>query len=172
MTLTIGTQFDRYEVLSPLGKGGMGEVYLAQDARLGRKIALKLLPAGFTGDEDRVRRFEQEAKAASALNHPNIITIHEIGKVADTHFIASEFIEGCTLRQQMAGSKLKLSEALDVATQVASALSAAHEAGITHRDIKPENVMVRPDGLVKVLDFGLAKLTEKPMPTVDTAAPT
>jgi serine/threonine protein kinase/Flp pilus assembly protein TadD len=172
MTIATGTRFDRYEILSPLGKGGMGEVYLAQDTRLKRKVALKLLPAEFTQDADRVRRFEQEAQAASALNHPNIITIHEIGEVDGTHFIATEFIEGQTLRQRIAGDKVKLPEALEMATQVASALAEAHSAGIVHRDIKPENVMVRPDGYIKVLDFGLAKLTESPSSPIDTEAPT
>ena len=121
-------------------------------------MALKLLPAEFTRDADRVRRFEKEARAASALNHPNIITIHEIGQVDSTNYIVTEFVDGETLRQQMTNGKLGIGAALDVATQVASALAAAHAAGIVHRDIKPENVMVRPDGLVKVLDFGLAKL--------------
>jgi serine/threonine protein kinase/Flp pilus assembly protein TadD len=172
MTLAAGKQLGPYEILSPLGKGGMGEVYLARDIRLKRKVALKLLPAAFTQDEDRVRRFEQEAQAASALNHPNIITIYEIGEVDGTHFIATEFIEGQTLRQQMTSTQMKLAVALDLATQVASALAAAHAAGIVHRDIKPENVMVRPDGLVKVLDFGLAKLTEVSSSSVDTGAPT
>jgi serine/threonine-protein kinase len=139
----------------------MGEVYLAEDSRLGRKVALKLLPARFTQDEDRLRRFAQEARAASALNHPNIITIHEIGQVDSVHFIATEFIDGQTLRERMAGEGMKLGEVLDVATQVASALAAAHEAGVLHRDIKPENIMLRCDGYVKVLDFGLAKLIEK-----------
>jgi serine/threonine-protein kinase len=143
-----------------LGTGGMGEVYLTEDTRLGRRVALKLLPEQFTREPDRLRRFEREARAASSLNHPNIITIHEVGQVEGEPFIISEFIEGKTLRQQMAAAKMRLQEALDVAIQVASALEAAHKAGIIHRDIKPENIMLRPDGLVKVLDFGLAKLTE------------
>jgi len=161
-----------YRILNQLGAGGMGEVYLAEDTRLDRKVALKLLPAKFTQDEDRVRRFVQEAKAASALNHPNIITIYEIGQVDGHHFIVAEFIDGQTLRQQMAGTRIKLPEALEVAAQVASALSAAHEAKIVHRDIKPENVMRRRDGIVKVLDFGLAKLTERRARATDTDAPT
>jgi len=172
MTLIAGKQLGPYEILSPLGKGGMGEVYLARDIRLKRRVALKLLPAQFTSDADRVRRFEQEAQAASALNHPNIITIYEIGEVDGTHFIATEFIEGQTLRQQMANAEIKLAAALDLAMQVASALAAAHAAGIVHRDIKPENVMVRPDGYLKVLDFGLAKLTESPAAPIDTESPT
>jgi len=170
--LDAGQQLSHYWILSLLGAGGMGEVYLAQDVRLKRKIALKLLPAKFTQDEERVRRFEREALAVSALNHPNIITIHEIGQSGDLHFIATEFIDGQTLRRQMDSARLKLTDALEIATQVAAALVAAHAAGITHRDIKPENVMVRPDGLVKVLDFGLAKLAELPAPAIDADAPT
>jgi serine/threonine protein kinase/Flp pilus assembly protein TadD len=149
----------------------MGEVYLAEDTRLGRKLALKILPADFTRDPDRVARFEQEARAASALNHPNIITIYEVGEHEGAHFIATEFIEGRTLRQSSPPGGMPLGEALEIAIQVAGALQAAHEAGITHRDIKPENVMIRPDGYVKVLDFGLAKLTEKSDPKIDPAKP-
>ena len=147
----------------------MGEVYLAEDTRLGRKLALKILPAEFTRDPDRLARFEQEARAASALNHPNIITIYEVGEHEGAHFIATEFIEGRTLRQSSPPGGTPLAEALEIAVQVAGALQAAHEAGITHRDIKPENVMIRPDGYVKVLDFGLAKLTEKSDPKIDPA---
>jgi serine/threonine protein kinase/predicted Zn-dependent protease len=161
MNLTSGSKLGQYQIDSRLGAGGMGEVWLAEDTRLERKVALKLLPPEFTTDADRLRRFVQEAKAASALNHPNIITIHEIGVAQDAHYIATEFIDGQTLRARLQTGALPLAEALDVATQIASALSAAHEAGIIHRDIKPENVMVRRDGIVKVLDFGLAKLTEE-----------
>src|SRR5215510_11106000 len=157
----IGRELANYKIISLLGRGGMGEVYLAEDKRLHRKVALKLLPAQFTNDSERVRRFEREAKAASATNHPNIITIHEIGQVDGAHYIVTEFIDGQTLRQRMQIAKLSLNEVVDVAIQVAQALEAAHSAGIVHRDIKPENVMVRRDGLVKVLDFGLAKLTEE-----------
>jgi eukaryotic-like serine/threonine-protein kinase len=139
----------------------MGEVYLARDARLERNVAIKVLPAEFTTNIDRVRRFEREAKAASALNHPNIITIYEIGEAAGSHYIATEYIEGKTLREHNTSERMSLRETLDVAIQIASALSAAHQAGIIHRDIKPENVMLRPDGYVKVLDFGLVKLAEK-----------
>src|SRR5262245_29992045 len=160
MSVVAGTKFDRYEIISPLGAGGMGEVYLARDMRLERKVALKLLLDERTRDDQRLLRFEQEARAASALNHPNIITIYEIGDYGSTHFIATEFIEGLTLRKILADGKMPVIAALDVAIQVASALSAAHEAGIIHRDIKPENVMLRRDGIVKVLDFGLAKLIE------------
>jgi eukaryotic-like serine/threonine-protein kinase len=163
MTVVAGTRFDRYEIISPLGAGGMGEVYLARDTRLERKVALKLLLDERTRDDQRLLRFEQEARAASALNHPNIITIYEISDYGSTHFIATEFIEGLTLRKILADGKMPVIAALDVAIQVASALSAAHEAGIIHRDIKPENVMLRRDGIVKVLDFGLAKLIETGM---------
>ena len=167
-----GQTVGSYEILSFLSRGGMGEVYLAEDKRLGRKVALKLLPSSFTKDDDRLRRFEQEARAASALNHPNIITIFEIREAGSSHVIATEFVEGETLRRRMNLSPLSVSEALDVAIQVADALSAAHKAGIIHRDIKPENIMLRPDGYVKVLDFGLAKLSEQASPAVAAEAPT
>jgi serine/threonine protein kinase/tetratricopeptide (TPR) repeat protein len=171
----IGELLGRYRTVSLIGKGGMGEVYLAEDTTLGRKVALKLLPAPFTKDQVRLRRFEQEARAASALNHPNIITIHEIGRAHNedgiTHYIVTEYVEGETLRQRIEREPLTLSRALDIALQVASALAAAHDAGIAHRDIKPENLMVRPDGLLKVLDFGLAKLTERGS-TFNSKAPT
>jgi serine/threonine protein kinase/tetratricopeptide (TPR) repeat protein len=150
----------------------MGEVFLAQDVQLGRKVALKFLPSDLMQNVDRLRRFEQEARAASALNHPNILTIFEVGQTEEVHFIATEFIDGCTLRQHLARAPLNLSEVLDVAIQVASALIAAHEAGIIHRDIKPDNIMLRADGIVKVLDFGLAKLTEPQTVAADTSAPT
>jgi serine/threonine protein kinase len=143
----------------------MGEVHLALDTRLNRKVAIKLLPAEFTSNAERVTRFEQEARAASALNHPNIMTVYEIGEVEQRRYIVTEYIEGETLRQRIAGApqrRIRLSEALEMAAQVAGALQAAHEAGITHRDIKPENVMVRQHGLVKVLDFGLAKPNSTP----------
>src|SRR5499433_2275617 len=164
-----GQKINHYQVLSLLGAGGMGEVYLAEDTRLGRKVALKLLPQRFTQDRERALRFQQEARAASALNHPNILTIYEIGEFEGGHFIATEFIDGQTLRTLMS-ARVKLRAALDVATQVASALTAAHEAGIVHRDIKPENIMARRDGYIKVLDFGLAKLTEQFSPGQTAAA--
>src|SRR5216684_2210017 len=140
----------------------MGDVYLAEDTKLGRKIALKLLAEELTQNRDRLSRFDQEAYAASALNHPNILTIYEVGDEGGRHFIATEFIDGITLRKRLGGVPMDLSEVLDVAIQVAGALEEAHAAGIVHRDIKPENIMIRRNGHVKVLDFGLAKLTEKP----------
>lgn len=154
----------RYRIIDKLGAGGMGEVYLAEDTRLHRKVALKFLPTQFTTDPGRVQRFEKEARAASALNHPNILTIHEIGEVDGAHFIATEFVEGMTLRWRMSYEGLSLIEALDIAIQVAAALAAAHAVGIVHRDIKPENLMLRQDGYLKVLDFGLAKFTESQPP--------
>jgi serine/threonine protein kinase/tetratricopeptide (TPR) repeat protein len=157
---TIGS----YKVLGSLGAGGMGEVYLALDTRLGRRVALKLLREGVTRDEDRLNRFRQEARAASALNHPNILTIYEIGQTDSIHFIATELVEGQTLRRRLKQSRMSVPEALDVSIQIAAALAAAHKAGIVHRDIKPENIMLREDGYVKVLDFGIAKLTEQSSP--------
>src|SRR5438445_8136182 len=167
-----GTKLGRYEIRSKIGAGGMGEVYLAEDTKLDRKVALKILPADVAAHPDRMKRFVQEANAASALNHPNIITIHEIDEADSINFIATEFIDGETLRERMRSAPMKLGEALDVAIQTASALAAAHAAGIVHRDIKPENVMVRRDGYIKVLDFGLAKLTEPLGSTTDGEAPT
>jgi serine/threonine protein kinase/Tol biopolymer transport system component len=159
--LPAGQQIGPYRILSQLATGGMGEVYLAHDHRLGRKIALKLLPADFARDQHRVRRFSQEARAASALSHPNVCVIHEVGKTTDgRHFIAMEYIDGITLRERISHGPLSLSQTLAVAEQIAAALAAAHAAGVVHRDIKPENIMLRPDGYVKVLDFGLAKLSE------------
>jgi serine/threonine protein kinase len=160
--LATGHVIAQYEIIAPLGRGGMGDVYLANDVKLNRNVALKLLPLRFTESKERLRRFIQEAKAASSLNHPNIITIHEIGEAEGAHFIATEFIEGQTLKQRISQGRMNVGNILDVAIQVASALQSAHEAGIVHRDIKPENIMLRPDGYVKILDFGLAKLTEKP----------
>jgi Tol biopolymer transport system component len=163
----VGRTLDNYKVLSLLGVGGMGEVYLARDTRLGREVAIKVLPAGFASGTDRLR-LEREARAASALNHPNILTIYEINEADDQLFIAAEFVDGETLRQRIRKGRLKRGEVLDVAIQIASALSAAHAAGIVHRDLKPENVMLRHDALVKVLDFGLAKLTD---PQTTTTGP-
>lgn len=149
-----------YKILELLGSGGMGEVYLAQDSRLCRNVALKLLPAHFVTNEDRLHRFQKEARAASALNHPNIITIHEIGETETAHYLVLELIEGDTLRALLSSRRLELVRAVDIAIQTASALAAAHAAGIVHRDIKPENIMIRRDDYVKVLDFGIAKLIE------------
>ncbi|MEP6707250.1 MAG: serine/threonine-protein kinase, partial [Pyrinomonadaceae bacterium] len=167
-----GTKLSHYEIRSKIGAGGMGEVYLAQDTKLDRKVALKILPADVANDPQRLRRFVQEAKAVSALNHPNIITIHQIERIESVDFIATEFIDGVTLRQHLENTRLKIGEALDIALQIASALAAAHAAGIVHRDIKPENIMLRGDGYVKVLDFGLAKLVEQPTTRVDGEAET
>jgi serine/threonine protein kinase/Tfp pilus assembly protein PilF len=157
----IGQSIGHYQIESLLGVGGMGEVYLARDERLGRKAALKLLPHSLTTDEAQLSRFKNEARSASALNHPNILTVYEIGAEGNRQFIATEFIEGITLRASLAGGRINPHAALEIAVQVASALAAAHEAGVVHRDIKPENIMLRPDGYAKVLDFGIAKLTEQ-----------
>ena len=157
----IGQSIGHYQIESLLGVGGMGEVYLARDERLGRKAALKLLPDSLTADETQLSRFKNEARSASALNHPNILTVYEIGAEGNRQFIATEFIEGMTLRASLAGGRINPHAALEIAVQVASALAAAHEAGVVHRDIKPENIMLRPDGYAKVLDFGIAKLTEQ-----------
>ncbi|HUQ34577.1 MAG TPA: protein kinase [Pyrinomonadaceae bacterium] len=156
----VGQTLGPYKIMELIGAGGMGEVYLARDKRLGRKVALKLLPDYFTRDGERLRRFQREARTVSALNHPNILTVYEIGEIAERHFIATEFIDGVTLRQRMRSGLIATSEALEIALQAAGALAAAHAAGIVHRDIKPENIMLRTDGYVKVLDFGLAKLAE------------
>src|SRR6266853_2960797 len=167
--LVNGQRVNQYEIIEPIGAGGMGVVYLAQDTKLKRKVALKLLPHELTDNLDRLQRFEREAHAASALNHPNILTIHEIGASNGATFIATEFIDGETLRQKIKGERSTLPETLDLAIQVVSALAAAHEAGIVHRDIKPENIMLRHDGIVKVLDFGLAKLPEAYRSSIDRA---
>ena len=160
----IGCAIGPYKIIERLGAGGMGEVYLAADARLERLVALKILPTYFASDDTRLRRFQREARAASGLNHPNILTIHEVGESDGVYFIATEFIDGQTIRELVRNQKLSLEEVLDIAAQVASALSAAHAAGIVHRDIKPENIMQRTDGLVKILDFGIAKLMEPNTP--------
>src|SRR6184192_3570293 len=158
--LLVDRTIGHYKISKRIGSGGMGEVYLATDVTAGRQAALKLLPMRFTGDAERLKRFQQEARAVVALNHPNILTVYEIGEDHSTHYIASELIEGETLRQRLARGRMQVGEALDVAVQVASALAAAHEAGIVHRDINPGNIMLRRDGYVKVLDFGIAKLAE------------
>jgi len=159
--LSPGATISHYRIVSKIGAGGMGQVYQAQDIELGRPVALKFLSGEISSHQNRLSRFIQEAKAASALNHPNILTVYEIGRTEDITFIATEFVEGVTLRQHMRLQRLKLLEVLDISIQIASALVAAHSAGIVHRDIKPENIMVRSDGIVKLLDFGLAKLTER-----------
>src|SRR5438093_2154310 len=160
----VGQTIGHYKISESIGTGGMGEVYLATDIVAGRKAALKLLPLRFTGDTERLKRFQQEAHAVVGLNHPNILTVYEIGEDHSIHYIASELIEGETLRERLTRGRMQLSEAVDIAIQVASALAAAHQAGIVHRDIKPENIMLRPDGYVKVLDFGIAKLAEEELP--------
>ena len=169
----VAREIGPYRIVERLGAGGMGEVYLAQDTRLSRLVALKLLPIYFASDETRLRRFQSEARAASALNHPNILTIHEVGESDGVYFIATEFIDGKTIGELMLAQKLSLEEILDCVEQVASALAVAHAAGIVHRDIKPENIMRRHDGLLKILDFGIAKLLEPKTPDVlhETAAP-
>src|SRR5438094_7403763 len=170
----VGKLLGHYRIESLIGVGGMGEVYLARDERLGRKAALKLLPDSLTIDEAQLSRFKNEARTASSLNHPNILTVYEIGAEGNRQFIATEFIEGITLRVSIGRGRINPHTALEIAVQVASALAAAHEAGVVHRDIKPENIMLRPDGYVKVLDFGIAKLSEQrlasPDHTVETTA--
>jgi eukaryotic-like serine/threonine-protein kinase len=162
----VGQIIGHYKISESIGTGGMGEVHLATDITAGRKAALKILPTRFAGDAERLKRFQQEAHAIVALNHPNILTVYEIGEDHSTHYIASELIEGETLRQRLMRGPIQLSEAVDIAIQVASALAAAHQAGVVHRDIKPENIMLRPDGYVKVLDFGIAKLAEQEVPAM------
>ena len=157
----VGKLIGHYRIESLIGVGGMGEVYLARDERLGRKAALKFLPHTLTTDEAQLSRFKNEARTASALNHPNILTVYEIGAEGNVQFIATEFIEGVTLRDALASRRMSALNAVEIAVQVASALAAAHDAGVVHRDIKPANIMLRPDGYVKVLDFGIAKLTEQ-----------
>ena len=171
-TVIMGQEINHYKILRPLGAGGMGEVFLADDTRLHRKVALKFLPAHFTQDRKHLRRFQQEALTVATLSHPNICTIHEVIDTGeDRHCIVMEYVEGMTLRDQIAGARMDMTGALDVAIQVASALSSAHAAGVVHRDIKLENIMLRRDGYVKILDFGLAKLTEREIP-LDTEAQT
>ena len=160
--LSSNTTLSHYRIITKLGAGGMGEVYLAQDtSELNRRVALKILPDQVAADKNRLQRFTQEACTVSNLNHPNILTLYEFGQTGAVCFMATEFVDGVTLRQHVSNRRLKLIEILDVAIQVVAALNAAHEAGVTHRDLKPENVMVRRDQIVKVLDFGLAKLSER-----------
>lgn len=160
--LPTNTTLLHYRIISRIGAGGMGEVYLAEDTKLDRKVAIKFLHEEFSTDANKLNRFVQEAKAASALNHPNILTVYEIGEIDGKNYIATELIEGKTLREHLLHKEsLHLNVILKVGVQVSEALAAAHQAGIIHRDIKPENIMLRKDGYAKVLDFGLAKLTEK-----------
>jgi serine/threonine-protein kinase len=171
--LTPGQRVKHYQIVNLIGEGGMGEVYLATDTILGRHVALKVLPAFVSKDPERLRRFTLEARAASRLSHPNVCVVHEIGETDDGRpFIAMEYVEGMTLRQRMRSQAMKLGDVLDIAIQVAEGLIAAHEAGIVHRDIKPENIIIRPEGYVKILDFGLAKLTERHKSATTTTMPT
>ena len=160
----IGETIGHYRILKRIGAGGMGEVYLASDINAGRTAALKVLPTYLSSDVERLRRFEQEARAVAGLNHPNIMTIYEVGADDSRRYIASELIEGETLHEGLARGRIEINEAVEIAIQVASALAAAHSAGVVHRDIKPQNIMLRPDGYVKVLDFGIAKLAEQELP--------
>jgi len=158
--LTPGAKLSEYEVQKLIGSGGMGEVYRARDTRLGRDVAIKVLPAVLSHDPDRLRRFEQEAQAAAALNHPNILAVHQMGSYEGAPYLVSELLEGSTLREQLLCGPLPVRKAVDYSVQIARGLAAAHEKGITHRDLKPENLFVTKDGRVKILDFGLAKLTQ------------
>src|SRR5207248_8129208 len=160
MMLSVGTKLGPYELLAPLGAGGMGEVYRARDTRLGRDVAVKVLPSAYSDDKERLQRFEQEACAASALNHPNILIVHDIGTHDGSPYIVSELLEGETMRQRMRGTTLAQRRAIEYALQIAHGLAAAHEKGIIHRDLKPDNVFITNDGRVKILDFGIAKLTQ------------
>src|SRR5438034_100208 len=160
--LTANSTISHYRIVSKIGAGGMGEVYLAQDTKLDRKVALKILPADLAANQDRMRRFTQEAKAAAALNHPNIATIHEIGESDGVNFIAMEFIDGATLREKIHQEQTDLRKLLRYLQHVAEGLAKAHAAGIVHRDLKPDNIMITRDGHAKILDFGLAKLVESP----------
>ena len=166
MNLTTGTRLGPYEIVAPLGAGGMGEVYRAHDSRLGRQVAVKVLPASFAADQERLRRFEQEARATGALNHPNILGVYDIGTYEGAPYVVSELLDGDTLRARIGNTPLPHRKAIDYATQIAKGLAAAHDKGIVHRDLKPDNVFVTRDGRVKILDFGLAKMTE-PGVTVD-----
>src|SRR5215467_7536821 len=161
MTLSAGDRVRPYEIVSSLGAGGMGEVYRARDTRLAREAAVKVLPAELSGDAERLARFEQEARSASALNHPNIITIYDVGSADSVSYLAMELVDGKTLREMLASGPLPVRRLLPIAAQIADGLAKAHESGIVHRDLKPENVMVKRDGFVKILDFGLAKLAAR-----------
>src|SRR6266481_8554586 len=168
MTLTAGAKLGPYEIQSPLGAGGMGEVYRARDPRLGRDVAIKVIPVSFAADTERLRRFEQEARAVAALNHPNILAIYDIGTREGAPFIISELLEGESLHNRLSGVALPVRKAIEYAVQMGQGLAAAHEKGIVHRDLKPENIFVTRDGRIKILDFGLAKLTQPEGDRVDT----
>jgi len=178
MTLAAGTRLGPYEIVSPLGAGGMGEVYKARDTRLGRDVAIKVLPAEVAGDADRLLRFEREARAASALNHPNILTVHDVGNEAGVSFLVTELLHGESLRESLSAGPLPARRVVEIATQVAHGLAAAHEKGIVHRDLKPENIFLPGNGPAKILDFGLARwevraagtLSEAPTMAESTAA--
>src|SRR2546427_4625801 len=172
MVIAAGTKLGPYEIIAPLGAGGMGEVYRARDTRLGRDVAVKLLPSSFSGNSDRLHRFEQEACAAGALNHPNILVIHHIDTHEGVPYIVSELLEGETLRQRMSGAALAQRRVIDYASQIAHGLAAAHEKGIVHRDLKPDNIFITKDGRAKILDFGLAKLTQPDGSQSQTEIPT
>src|SRR2546422_5876283 len=159
MSQVTGTKLGRYEIRSKIGEGGMGEVYLARDTQLGRDVAVKVLPSSYSDDKERLQRFEQEACAASALNHPNILIVHDIGTHDGSPYVVSELLEGETLRQRISGAALAQRRVMDYALQIAHGLAAAHGKGIVHRDLKPDNIFITKDGRVKILDFGLAKLT-------------
>src|SRR5438876_1393691 len=172
MMLPVGTKLGPYELLAPLGAGGMGEVYRARDTRLGRDVAVKVLPSSYSDDKERLQRFEQEACAASALNHPNILIVHDIGTHDGSPYVVSELLEGETLRQRMGGTALGQRRTIDYALQIAHGLAAAHEKGIVHRDLKPDNLFITKDGRVKILDFGIAKLTQPDGSLSQTEIPT
>src|SRR5512134_3260602 len=172
MPLAPGTRLGPYVVEAPLGAGGMGEVYRARDGRLGRDVAIKVLPETFADDKERLRRFETEARAAAAISHPNVLVVHDVG-VTRPPYVVFELLEGQTLRERMAAGGIGAGEAVDLARQIARGLAAAHDKGIVHRDLKPDNVFVTRDGLAKILDFGLARVTEAPSGAADiTSAPT
>src|ERR1039458_5842579 len=160
MALTSGTKLGPYEILVPIGAGGMGEVYRARDIRLGRDVAIKVLTESFVHDPERLRRFEQEARSVAALNHPNIVALYDIGAQDGRPYLVSELLEGQSLRQVLEGGALPARKASDYAVQVASGLATAHQKGIIHRDLKPENIFITKEGHAKILDFGLAKLTQ------------
>src|SRR6266567_2587251 len=171
MALASGTKLGSYEILAQVGAGGMGEVYRARDPQLGRDVAIKVLPASLSRDADRLRRFEQEARATAALNHPNILAVYQFGTYEGAPYLVSELLEGCTLRNLLVRGPVPVRKAVDYATQTAHGLAAAHEKGIVHRDLKPENLFLTKDGRIKILDFGLAKLIQQP-PASDPGSPT